>query len=76
MTSKSKKNELSTTSELMERLLFTNASTMEEYMDKSNIGSKIKSLSMRILWRRLQKRQRTIGGFRSKMVIGASSAVF
>jgi hypothetical protein len=69
-----KKNELIVTSELMERLLFTNASTMEEYMDKSNVGSKIKSVSMRILQRRLHKRQGRIGAFRSKMVISTQSA--
>jgi hypothetical protein len=59
----------STSSDILEKLLFTSASNMDEYMDLTGIESKIKGLSMRILRRRLQKRQRRIGGFRSNMVV-------
>jgi hypothetical protein len=55
--------------ELLERLLFASASTMEEYMDKSKIESKLKDITARVLRRRLRKRQRTVAGSPSKMVV-------
>jgi hypothetical protein len=59
------------TSELLERLMFASASTMEEYMDKSKIESKLKDITARVLRRRLRKRQRMIAGSSSKMVVSA-----
>lgn len=55
--------------ELLENFLFTSAPTMNDYKDKSRIESKIKDISIRILKRRLEKRQRKLGGFRSSIVL-------
>jgi hypothetical protein len=56
--------------ELLENFLYTSAPTMDDYKDKSRIESKIKDISIRILKRRLEKRQRRLlGGIRSSIAL-------
>jgi hypothetical protein len=56
---------MTTTARLLEHLLFQDASSLEMYCEMSTLKDRLKGISIKLLRRRLQKRQKMIIGDRS-----------
>jgi hypothetical protein len=61
------KKEMVGMAKLIEIQLFVNAETDEEYMESADDEGKMKSAAINIIRRHLEKRQRKIIGFRSRV---------
>ena len=67
-------NPTATIAQLFEHLLFQSSPNLKVYSDLSTIESRLKDIGFKLLQRRLQRRKKYIGGFRTKMVIGKRSS--
>ena len=68
-TTKFSTKDLHVIAKLIEIQLFADAKTREEYMESANSDHKIKNAAMTILKRRLEKKYRSMGGFRTRMTL-------
>jgi hypothetical protein len=64
---------MTTTARLLEHLLFQDASSLEVYGDLSTLKDRLKGISIKLLRRRLQKRQNMIFGRDSSILAAAES---